>query len=435
MAKRVIYYMQQCQDESDPLQLDMSVCQCSMFKWKGIHFACPQCMCGEYSEGLEAFVQARPETGPQNQHQTQEEPKTGPQNKPFSKEEEKKWMHKIHLLHGATGHGSYQQLRDTLEKKKVDPRILVDSYRCSICEERKRPAPRRVATLEVHPDRWKVVLTDGAHWVHPKTGVRNLIGLYMDQCSRFLVGKVLVQGKTDLPNADCYVKFFREHWQQYFGKPEILRFDAEGTWRSKALDEAFSQMGIILDPVPGDAHWHISPMERCIEWVKECLSKLVGHEASVTPQDALAGAIEAWNNREVVRGYSPRQHALGQAPDLAGTSSKARSMASPPDGPSGWRSGAGSSSPRRGRSYLCPAAGAAALQPGRTQSNVPFRSSHGGLSLLLALPAVWQEGWGYQNPNWARSWLRRAGQNLGPGDTAGSGQQDPSQQCGLAGAQ
>ncbi|CAE7180345.1 RE2, partial [Symbiodinium pilosum] len=120
----------------------------------------------------------------------------------------------------------------------------------------------------VHPDRWKVVLTDGAHWVHPKTGVRNIIGLYMDQCSRFLVGKVLVQGKTDLPNADCYVKFFREHWQQYFGKPETLRFEAEGTWRSKALDEAFSQMGIILDPVPGDAHWHISPMERCIEWVK-----------------------------------------------------------------------------------------------------------------------------------------------------------------------
>ena len=150
MAKRVIYYMRQCQDESDPLQLDMSVCQCSMFKWKRIHVACPQCTCGEYSEGPEALVQARPETGPQNHPQTQGEPKTGPQNKPFSKEEEKKWMHKIHLLHGATGHGSYQQLRETLEKKKVDPRILalVDSDRCSICEERKRPAPRRVATLE-----------------------------------------------------------------------------------------------------------------------------------------------------------------------------------------------------------------------------------------------------------------------------------------------
>ena len=178
------------------------------------------------------------------------------------------------------------------------------------------------------------MLTDGAHWVHPKTGVRNIIGLYMDQCSRFLVGKVLVQGKTDLPNADCYVKFFREHWQQYFGKPETLRFEAEGTWRSKALDEAFSQMGIILDPVPGDAHWHISPMERCIEWVKGCLSKLVGHESSVTPQDALAGAIEAWNNREVVRGYSPRQHALGQAPDIAGRLRKRHQwLPRAPDGP------------------------------------------------------------------------------------------------------
>ncbi|CAE7268352.1 unnamed protein product [Symbiodinium pilosum] len=238
----------------------------------------------------------------------------------FTAAERERWLHKIRLLHGATGHGSKDVLKQALVKRGVDKRVvqLVDEFRCSVCEERKRPAPRRVATLEVHPERWKVMLADGAHWVHPGSKVRNVIGLYMDQNSRFLVGKVLVQHKTHLPNAETYIRFFQEHWQQYFGKPEILRYDAEGTWRSKALDSAFSDMGIMLDPVPGDAHWHISPLERSIAWVKECLSKLALQEPQMDTQAALASALEAWNNREVVRGFSPRQHALGQVPDPCG---------------------------------------------------------------------------------------------------------------------
>ena len=202
-----------------------------------------------------------------------------------------------------------------MDKRVID---LVGEFRCDTCEERKRPAPRRVATLEVHPARWKVMLADGAHWVHPVDKTRNIIGLYMDQNSRFLVGKILIQHKSSLPDAQSYVRFFNEHWQQYFGRPELLRFDAEGTWRSKSLDAAFSDLGIMLDPIPGDAHWHISPLERSIAWVKECLSKLVSDNPKLDSHVALACALEAWNNREVVRGYSPRQHALGQAPDPCG---------------------------------------------------------------------------------------------------------------------
>ena len=196
---------------------------------------------------------------------------------------------------------------------------LVGAFRCSVCEERKRPAFRRVATLEVHPARWKVMLADGAHWVHPGTKMRNVIGLYMDQNSRFLVGKILVQHKSQIPDAQSYIRFFSEHRQQYFGRPELLRFDAEGTWPSQSLDAAFSELGIMLDPIPGDAHWHISPLERAIGWVKECLSKLVSESPKSDAHLALSCALEAWNSREVVRGYSPKQHALGQAPDPCGS--------------------------------------------------------------------------------------------------------------------
>ena len=328
-AKRVVYYLQKVpaynRDVPGDECPDMSQCKCHEFKFKGYALTCPACMASweATSKPQDHRSTALPTTTVPQDHRSNALPtfvgeEVGDQE--FGREEKARWLNKIRLLHGATGHGSNQVLKDALTQRKVDPRVvkLVEEFRCSVCEERKRPAPRRAATFEVHPGRWKVMLADGAYWNHPKTGARHVIGLYMDQCSRYLVGKVLVQHKTHLPDAPTYVRFFHEHWQQYFGKPEILRFDAEGTWRSKALDSAFSELGIMLDPIPGDAHWHLSPLERSIAWIKECLSKLSLESPEQDTAALLASAIEAWNNREVVRGFSPRQHALGQAPDPCG---------------------------------------------------------------------------------------------------------------------
>lgn len=46
---------------------------------------------------------------------------------------------------------------------------LLRSSKCSVCEERKRPDPRRQANLHVHTDRWRSVQMDAAYWKHPKT--------------------------------------------------------------------------------------------------------------------------------------------------------------------------------------------------------------------------------------------------------------------------
>ena len=308
-ARRAILYMSQISQEENvqrKVVMDWNKCQCGEFRDKGVVQVCPGCMMG-LGKGDQAWVGEEQENSPA-------------QEQDLTSEEKRKWLHKLDLLHSATGHGSREQLRNALQQRRVDSRIvkLVDQYRCSVCEERKRPAPRRVSTLEVHPPRWRVVLADNAVWVHPKTKQRNVIGLYMDQSSRFLVGKVLIEHKTQQPNADMYRRFFQEHWQQYFGRPETIRFDSEGAWRSRDLDECFSNLGIMMDPIPGDAHWHLSPLERSIAWIKECLSKLAGQDETVQTRQALASAIEAWNNREPCRGFSPRQHALGQVPDPCG---------------------------------------------------------------------------------------------------------------------
>ena len=133
-----------------------------------------------------------------------------------------------------------------------------------------------------------------------------------------MVAKVLVEGARHNVKAPEYVKFFQEHWQPYFGNPEVLRFDAEGTWRSRELDDEFSKLKIMLDPIPGDAHWHLSPLERGIEWLKELLTRLAQDEPKTTSVEVVSHAVSIWNQREMTRGYSPYQHALGQAPDLDG---------------------------------------------------------------------------------------------------------------------
>ena len=336
LAKRAVHYMQQNQNpEPVPTCLNMHECQCDVFKFKGQTQTCPTCMlqwdresavhCGH----VDSPVHDRHVADSHVHHKHVQDLRSDAiprlvgevsNEGEFSEQEKKKWLHKIGLLHSATGHGSKEVLQEALKLRKVDPRIinLVGEYRCSICEERKRPAPRSVATLEVHPARWKIVLADGAYWVHPGSGVRHIMGLYMDQCSRYMVGKTLIQHKTDLPDAQSYMKFFTEQWQQYFGRPETLRFDAEGTWRSKMLDQLFRDLRVMMDPIPGDAHWHLSPLERAIAWIKECLSKFASENPKVDSHVALGCDIEDWNNRDVVRGYSPRQHALGQAPDPCG---------------------------------------------------------------------------------------------------------------------
>lgn len=341
MARHVIHHMKNsCHGVEDMGGLFMKgahqthdyqpgQCNCRWFRDGGLMQVCPKCQLsweppksvkgshevfvgddGDNPEGME-------EDNPENPEQRHDPEDPG---NVWDEREKKDWERKLKLIHSATGHGSVASLVDALKKRGAAPKViqLAREFVCDVCEERKRPNPRRVSTWEVIPKRWRVVLVDCAVWRHPKTGKRAVIGLCMDQGSRFLVGKVLVEHTTQNPNAEQYQKFFEEHWEPYFGVPEVLRCDAEGTWRSRKLDEAFAKKNVYMDTIPGDAHWHLSPLERSVGWIKEFLSKQIHEQADMTTTSALAAAIFAWNQREPVRGFSPFQHALGQAPDLDG---------------------------------------------------------------------------------------------------------------------
>ena len=66
------------------------------------------------------------------------------------------------------------------------------------------------------------------------------------------------------------------------------------------------------------AHWKIGAVDNALKGAKELMTKLCLYDHDLTPQQALAEAITTFNHKELVRGYSPAQHVLGQAPDETG---------------------------------------------------------------------------------------------------------------------
>ena len=204
-AKRVIFHMlrddqfiaskaslAQRQRELQELQdVSWDECQCRRFRNSGSGLLCPRCL-----EIPGCFVASG-----MSRDQGQVEAKEGDKLEdfaPFSSEDKERVLKQLHHLHRATGHGSYDSLIRSLEHRKADPRViqLAREFRCSTCEERKRPAPRRLANLEVSTERGKVVQMDAAWWAPNEGDSRNkcqfvMIVLPWGVCSEMMGGVIL----------------------------------------------------------------------------------------------------------------------------------------------------------------------------------------------------------------------------------------------------
>ena len=142
--------------------------------------------------------------------------------------------------------------------------------------------------------------------------------LIIDEGSRFRTARILSQGSRQSPNAATCIGYLQEGWVQYFGHPRCLRLDPAGAFRSHAVEEWCDKHNIFLDVIPGEAHWKIGTCENAIKGVKEVMEKLSLHDEDISATGALAEAVTAFNHKELIRGFSPAQHLLGQAPDETG---------------------------------------------------------------------------------------------------------------------
>ena len=237
-----------------------------------------------------------------------------------SSEEERRILKNLSLIHSSTGHGSYASLLKALKARNCSPRVIeiASKFRCSACEEHKRPTPRKRANLEVCAQRWHSIQADVATWKHPKTNKKIQVLVLIDECTRFVVADVVREDGTSGVKPQDYIDFFNQRWKPYFGVPDIVRADPEGSWRSKAIEGFFQQQGVNLDLIPAEAHWNLTHVERTIEWLKEFLSKYATDNDELTYSSLVTQAVYTWNQREKVRGHSPFQHALGREPDENG---------------------------------------------------------------------------------------------------------------------
>ncbi|OLQ08346.1 Retrovirus-related Pol polyprotein from transposon TNT 1-94 [Symbiodinium microadriaticum] len=181
-----------------------------------------------------------------------------------------------------------------------------------------QPPPRNLSSLDVLPPKWKTVSMDVGHWTHPRSGEQVQFVIVIDEGSRFRIARILTTGSKQQPNAAQCLDYLQEGWTQVFGKPEVLRLDPAGAFRSRAVEAYCDRHSIFLDLVPADAHWQIGVCEQAIKGIKHVMARLVAEDDQLSSKEALSLSVETFNNREQIRGYTPVQHAFGRNPDVTG---------------------------------------------------------------------------------------------------------------------
>ena len=142
--------------------------------------------------------------------------------------------------------------------------------------------------------------------------------LGVDEGSRFRVGRLLFQHSSRTPSMQDFTDFFEGNWLAQFGKPQVLRLDPAGCFRSHALDKYLSERNIEVQHIPAEAHWQISVVERAVQTIKGIMTALVSEQPTTTASEAFYRALWASNNRDQYHGYSPLQHAFGRSPNEVG---------------------------------------------------------------------------------------------------------------------
>ena len=242
------------------------------------------------------------------------------ENKPLTPQQKVELHKKLQQIHSVTGHGSLKNLLDSLKRRGVSAKILEEAknFKCPICEERSKTAPRRPATLEVPPGKWTTIQSDIGTWTHPNSMEKSKFILFVDEGCRFRVGRVLFTHKTKNATWDMIKEAYEEQWKSHYGQPLSLRVDPEGAWRTKEAEDYFAERSVLFESIPAEAHWQIGIVERAIQGIKRCMTDLAKEFPNFGVKELFARALYAGNSMEVYKGYSPLQHALGRAPDEYG---------------------------------------------------------------------------------------------------------------------
>ncbi|OLP85776.1 Copia protein [Symbiodinium microadriaticum] len=94
--------------------------------------------------------------------------------------------------------------------------------------------------------------------------------------------------------------------------------NAKNSGRNQRTTSDYHLFGVYAYGNHYGAHWKIAACENAVGGTKEVMQKLCMHDPQLSVETLLSEATTAFNNKEIIRGFSPAQHVLGQAPDETG---------------------------------------------------------------------------------------------------------------------
>ncbi|CAE7241426.1 RE1 [Symbiodinium sp. CCMP2592] len=121
-----------------------------------------------------------------------------------------------------------------------------------------------------------------------------------------------VNNETSQPNLVIGVRL------SHLTQADLQQLREARNFRSIAISDYCHRHEIYLDLVPGEAHWKIGVCEQAVQGLKTVMSKVCDSEDTISAEEALATAVRTFNQRDLIRGFSPVQHVLGQVPDETG---------------------------------------------------------------------------------------------------------------------
>ena len=172
--------------------------------------------------------------------------------------------------------------------------------------------------MEPLPPKWHTISADIGHFHHAETNEHAQFMVIIDECSRFRTARILTKGSKQQPTAAACLQYLREGWTQYFGNPRCLRLDPGGSFRSQSVQDFCDRNDVLLDIIPGEAHWQIGVCEQAVQGLKTMMGKLSQDFPDLPAEELLSTAVRVFNQRDLVRGFSPLQHAFGRGADTTG---------------------------------------------------------------------------------------------------------------------
>ncbi|CAK0841212.1 unnamed protein product [Prorocentrum cordatum] len=229
-------------------------------------------------------------------------------------------------IHRNFGHCSMSTVSAALKSRKADQKLidLCSHYECPACKAAQRFQMRPIASSEpTLPAPGTEMGCDNFYWTHPRRAYQIRGTLRADYGSRFTQTSIHCQKGVEEHCGNTTAKEMKEvvlkDWIHHYGKPEVFRTDPEGCFKQVEQRAWVSGNGMEWKPEPGEAHWRMGVIERCIETVKEIATRLAWELPDDTdPADIFRWACVANNDLMRHQGYSPMMLMMGRTPSGQG---------------------------------------------------------------------------------------------------------------------